>query len=481
VAQAAVAIIEDDDGVRTALAKHLEQHGYRVHAAATGADGMKNLRADPPDLILLDYRLPDADGLELLEEIRRARPEIPVIMMTGFSNVETAVRAMHLGAYDYVSKPFGLDQMIFVVNKGLEAKRLRTETEWAPPTRTLQPFGFDCIVGRTPHMREIVALLGHLAKSEARTILLQGESGTGKDLAAKVIHYNSPHADRPFMNITCTALPEALLESELFGHEKGAFTDARRQKQGLFELADGGTIFLDEISDMAPSLQAKLLRFLEEKAFRRVGGTKDIHVDVCIIAATNRVLRALVERGEFREDLFYRLNIFPVTLPPLRERPDDIPMLADFFVHQYNREFHKDVKGIDPVALAVMQAYHWAGNIRELKNMLEQAMLMARGGILTLADLPVELRTPAGAPPKEPVRPDLFDIGPEGIDLREVERLLVERALKQTRGNQVRAAELLHMSRDQLRYRMQKYNLRTDDGRPAAEAGPGVRPGWEAP
>jgi len=456
VAQPFVAIIEDDETVRRALTIGLQQHGCTVHASATAAGALEFPEGRTPDLVLLDYRLPDADGLTVLEQIRRRWPDLPVIMITGYANVETAVRAMHLGAYDYVSKPFGLDQMMFVVNKALEAKRVRSNVQ-PGASRPFEAFGFDCIVGRSPQMLEAVHLLRRLADSEARTILLQGESGTGKDLAAKVIHYNSPRAGRAFINITCTALPETLLESELFGHEKGAFTDARQTKQGLFELAGGGTIFLDEIGDMPAALQAKLLRFLEEKAFRRVGGTKDIRVDVCIIASTNRVLRALVEQGEFREDLFYRLNIFPVTLPSLRERPEDIPLLAEYFLQQYNREFHKEVTGIDKTALAVMQAYHWPGNVRELRNLIERAMLMARGGLLTLADLPTELKMPASE--KSGSLASAIRIGPEGVDIREVERLLVEQALDEAKGNQSRAAALLRISRDQLRYRMHKYHL----------------------
>jgi len=455
--------------VRSALAKRLKMHGYAADAAATGAEGLKRLAEGGTDLILLDYRLPDADGLELLENIRRQWPDVLTVMMTAYTNVEIAIQSMRLGAYDYVSKPFSLDEMMVVVDKALETKRLRTEVERIR-TKEIEEFGFERIVAHSPKMIEIVNLLKHLAESEARTILLQGESGTGKDLAAKVVHFHSLRAARPFMNITCTALPETLLESELFGHEKGAFTDAHQQKQGLFELADGGTIFLDEIGDMPPSLQAKLLRFLEEKAFRRVGGTKDIRVDVRIIAATNRHLRGLVADGRFREDLFYRLNVFPVTLPPLREHPEDIPLLAEHFVRQYNREFRKEVKRIDPPALAAMLAYNWPGNVREVKNVIERAMLLMRGEELALADLPAELKVPAVRLGTDRVGAQglVVEIGPEGVDIHQVERLLVQKALEQTGGNQSRAAVLLHISRDQLRYRMQKYGLRT----PAGESSP---------
>ena len=453
--------------MRSALAKRLKMHGYTADMAATGADGLKRLADGGTDLVLLDYRLPDADGLELLDKIRRQWPDILTVMMTAYTNVEIAIQAIRLGAYDYVSKPFSLDEMMVVVDKALEAKRLRTEVERIR-TKEIEEFGFDRIVAHSPKMLEIVNLLKHLAESEARTILLQGESGTGKDLAAKVVHFHSPRAGRPFMNITCTALPETLLESELFGHEKGAFTDARQQKQGLFEMADGGTIFLDEIGDMPASLQAKLLRFLEEKAFRRVGGTKDIRVDVRIIAATNRHLRTLVADGRFREDLFYRLNVFPVTLPPLRERPEDIPLLAEYFIRQYNREFRKEVTGIEPAALAAIRAYRWPGNVREVRNVIERVMLLLAGSRLTLDDLPSELKTPAPATVIAERPLTVIEFGPEGIDIHEVERLLVRKALDQTHGNQSRAAALLRISRDQLRYRMQKYGLQDH----AAESSP---------
>ena len=458
MAQPSVLVIDDDVTIRETLTQHLEQHGCHVETAADAAEGLERLAAGGTDLVLLDYRLPDADGLELLEQIRDQRPDVSTIMMTGFTDVAVAIEAMRLKAFDYISKPFAPEEMIAVVDKALEARRLRSEVRHLQTTQ-LQQFGFDRIVARSPEMLQIIHLLQHLAESEPRTILLQGESGTGKDLAAKAIHFNSPRAERSFMNITCTALPESLLESELFGHEKGAFTDAYQRKQGLFELADSGTIYLDEIGDMPPTLQAKLLRFIEEKVFRRVGGTEDIRVDVRIIAATHRDLRALVEQGRFREDLFYRLNIFPVTLPPLRDRPEDIPLLADYFIQEYNREFHKEITGIEPTAMAIMQTYPWPGNVRELRNALERAMLLASGGRLTLADLPAEIRQPparSGAGEGETA----IRLGPEGIDLELVERQLVQQALKRTGGNQTRAAVLLNMTRDQLRYRVQKYGLK---------------------
>jgi DNA-binding NtrC family response regulator len=459
VAQPAVVIIEDEATVRETLAQHLAQHGCHVEAAATAEEGLGRVAGRDTDVVILDYRLPDADGLEVLDRLRREHPEVPTIFMTGFTDIEVAIQAMQRGAFDYVSKPFSADEMMVVVDKALEARRLRSEVDRIRSTQVRQ-FGFERMVARSPAMLEIIHLLRHLAESGPRTILLQGESGTGKDLAAKVVHFNSRRAEQPFMNITCTALPETLLESELFGHERGAFTDARQQKKGLFELAEGGTIYLDEIGDMPPALQAKLLRFLEEKAFRRVGGTEDLQVDVRIIAATHRDLRALVREGRFREDLFYRLNLLPVTLPPLRDRPQDIPLLADHFIAEYNREFHKDVTGVEPTALAIMKAYPWPGNVRELRNVIERAMLLARGGgRMTLADLPAELRQPAAPREPEAENASAIRLGPDGVDLEEVERQLVRQALERTGGNKTRAAALLHMTRDQLRYRIQKYHL----------------------
>ncbi|MEA3367695.1 MAG: sigma-54 dependent transcriptional regulator [Planctomycetota bacterium] len=460
MAQPSVLIIEDEEGVRTALARRLEMNGCLVAAATTGQEGVDHLEATPVDLVLLDYRLPDADGLEILDRIGQEWPDTLTVMMTAYTNMDLAIQAIRLGAYDYVSKPFSLDEMMVVVEKALEAKRLRTEVEWFHTTQQ-EEFGFARVVSRDPRMLEVLNLLKNVAASEARTILLQGESGTGKDLVAKVLHYNSPRAEHPFMNITCTALAETLLESELFGHEKGAFTDAWEQKKGLFELADGGTIFLDEIGDMPATLQAKLLRFLEEKAFRRVGGTKDIVVNVRIIAATNKNLRDLVANRLFREDLFYRLNIFPITLPPLRDRHEDVPLLAKHFVMQYNAEFHKEVTGIDAAAMAVMQAYDWPGNVREMRNLIERAVLLSGSGRLTVDCLPTELMTPAivAGNDSESNPEPLIVLGPKGVDIHEVERLLVEKAIQQADGNQSRAAQLLGLSRDQLRYRLQKFGL----------------------
>src|SRR5439155_6129403 len=330
------------------------------------ADALARHR-DGVDLVLLDYRLPDGDGLSVLKQMKHADPETLVILLTGHSNVETAVEAMKQGAYHYANKPFNLDEIVLLVEKALETTELRREVR-ALRRSQAQPYSPDRIVGDSEAMLQVRALLKKVAASPASTVLLTGESGTGKDLAAKVIHYSSDRANKPFMNVTCSALPETLLESELFGHERGAFTGADRQKRGLFETADGGTVFLDEIGEMVPALQAKLLRFLEEKTFKRVGGSADIRVEVRVIGATNLNLKEEVRQGRFREDLFYRLNVLPIALPPLRDRADDIPLLVAFYVDTYNTEFKKRVRGVAPEALQKLQRHPWPGNIRELRN-----------------------------------------------------------------------------------------------------------------
>ena len=354
-------------------------------------------------------------------------------MLTAYSSVDTAVEAMKQGAYHYANKPFNLDEIALLVEKALETTQLRREVRTLRATQA-QPYSFDRIVGESPALLAVKALLQKIASSPASTVLLTGESGTGKDLAAKAIHYNSSRASKPFMNITCSALPETLLESELFGHERGAFTGADRQKRGLFEMADGGTVFLDEIGEMVPALQAKLLRFLEEKTFKRVGGAADIRVDVRVISATNRNLEEEVRKGRFREDLFYRLNVLPIVLPPLRERADDIPRLVTFYVDAYNGEFKKRVRGVTPEAMQQLQRYPWPGNVRELRNAVERAMLLTEGDTLTAGDLS---GTAAG-----PVRlSDRVELPAAGIDLEQLERSLVVQALERTGWNQTRAAD----------------------------------------
>jgi DNA-binding NtrC family response regulator len=447
---ARILVVDDEELIRWSLVERMKADGYDVVEAGTGAEALEHAR-DGVDLVLLDYKLPDTDGVTVLRRIKELDPDALVILLTAYASVETAVDAMKEGAFHFANKPFDLDDVAFLVSRALETTQLRREVRRLRASQA-QPYSVDRIVGRSTAMEMLRTLLGKVASSPASTVLLTGESGTGKDLAAKVLHYNSDRANKPFMNITCSAMPETLLESELFGHERGAFTDARQQKRGLFEMADGGTIFLDEIGEMVPALQAKLLRVLEERSFRRVGGLQDIKVNVRVIAATNRTLEEEVTAGRFRQDLFYRLNVLPIAMPPLRQHLEDVPALASFYIDAFNREFRKRVKGVSPAAMKQLQAYGWPGNIRELRNTLERAMLLASSDWLESVDFPLVAAPTTTADSG-------FQLPANGVNLEALERSLVHQALERCGGNQTRASALLGLNRDQIRYRMEKFGF----------------------
>ena len=448
-----VLIIEDEKLIRWSLRQRFVEEGYIADEAETGGEGLRKLRDASYDLITLDYKLPDMTGLDVLGDVRKIDPDIVVIMLTAYSNVEDAVTAMRLGAFDYVSKPFKMDELMLTIEHGLETTLLKRQVRDFR-AQMKSRFGIEGIIGACPAMHELFATIRDVASSGASTIFITGESGTGKDLVAKTIHYNSDRADHPFMNITCTAMAETLLESELFGYERGAFTDAKSLKKGLLEVAHGGTVFLDEVGDMPLVLQAKLLRFLEERMFRRVGGVHDIEVDVRVIAASNRDIDKFVEEGKFREDLYYRLNIIPVHLVPLRQRGGDMMLLAKHFVTRFSSEFRKPITAIRPDAEQKLMSYTWTGNVRELRNAVERAVLLCKHDYVDADDLVLGRATEQ---PGEAIAG--LQLPPGGVDLARVEEQLVRQALDQTGGNQTHAASLLRLSRDQLRYRLQKYGL----------------------
>ncbi len=449
-----VLIVEDESLIRWSLRQKFEEREYQVTEAETGTLAVQAIDAGTFDLIMLDYKLPDMTGLDVLRHLRKTDQEAVAIMMTAYSNIDDAVEAIKLGAFDYIAKPFQMDELLLTVDQSLETTKLRREVREL--RRVLQhDYGFDRIIGQDPSMRQLFDLINGVARSNTSTVFLRGETGTGKDLVAGVIHYNSDRAHKPFMNITCTAISETLLESELFGHEKGAFTDARMQKKGLLELADGGTVFLDEVGDMPPVLQAKLLHFLENRRFRRVGGTQEIAVDVRVIAATNRDIEKAIEEGRFRQDLLYRLNVVPIYLPPLRERGDDVILIAQHFINQYAREFKKPIARVEDSAFEKLRRYSWPGNVRELRNVIERAVLLCRGEVLTGNDIVV------GGAPQAREQDDLtgLNLPPGGLDFHQLENKLLRQALAQAGGNQTKAAKLLNLSRDTFRYRLEKHGL----------------------
>jgi DNA-binding NtrC family response regulator len=458
---ATILIVEDEAKMLRLLELNLSEEGYTVQTAPDAETGLKLLRQDRIDLVVTDLKLPGMNGLEFLAAAKRVDARLPVIVMTAYGTVETAVEAMKAGASDYVLKPFSLEEIKLIVRKELDVHSLREEN------RSLREalgrrYEFKNIIAHSARMQEVLATVDRVAPTNS-TVLLGGESGVGKDLIARAIHQHSRRASGPFVKINCTAIPENLLESELFGYEKGAFTGAVNSKPGKFELADKGTIFLDEIGDVPGTIQVKLLRVLQDRDFERLGGTKTLKVDVRVVAATNQDLRAALEEGTFREDLYYRLNVVPISLPPLRERKEDIPYLVDHFIERFAKESGKPIRGITPAAQKLLMEFHWPGNVREVENIIERAVALSSGDTLDIGDIRLDYSPakPGGADSASSAMPagGSAPFPPEGVTLEQFEDEIIKEAVRRANGNKSQAARLLGLSRNALRYRLAKLGV----------------------
>lgn len=438
-----VLVVDDEESVIDAFDVMLSDD-YHVLSAVTGEEALETIKRRHVDLVILDIRLPGIDGMEVLKQIKDLDPQIEIIMVTAIKTVKTAVEAIKLGAYDYILKPFDVDEVKYIIQKIMDKKHLEREVIYLR-SEIQKPAGEEILIGQSLKMRKIYDLIDDMAKTDA-TVIIYGESGTGKELVARSIHFNSPRADKPFVTVDCATIPETLLESELFGHEKGAFSGANQQKLGRFELADGGTVFVDEIGDFKPELQTRLLRVIQEKEIQRVGGRRPIKIDVKIIAATNKDLKQAVAEGKFREDLFYRLNVVPINLPPLRERKEDIPLLIHYFLKRYNEKFNKNITGFTDRALKYMTNYHWPGNIRELQNVIERLVALEKGELITHKSLPFDILVSV----QEKIDGSL----PETISFkearREFEKEFLLGVLEKLKWNQSKAAEMLGIHRNTL-------------------------------
>jgi DNA-binding NtrC family response regulator len=449
-------LIVDDDGVmQETLSDVLKKRGHEIFSVGSGNEALSMIKKNIIDLILLDMKLPDIDGLEVLKKIKEFDTEILVIMMTAFSDVQTAVSAMKSGAYDYINKPFELDELKLLIEKGLETKSLINEVRRLHRQQK-EKYQNNHIYGVSPQIHYVKELIGMISKTHKTSVLIQGESGTGKELAANAVHYNSHRSDKPLMKINCSAIPDSLLESELFGYEKGAFTDAKNTKKGLFELADGGTVFLDEIGDMNPFLQSKILRVLENQTFMRVGGEREIKVEIRIIAATNKDLETMVKEGLFRKDLYYRLKVMVVEMPPLRDRLEDILLLSNLFVEENNKEYKKNIRGFSEEGKKLMIQYPWPGNVRELKNVIERAMILTDQDVITPKHLPFELKQTEKNPGD--AEHEISETTPD-MSLEDMEKIHLSKVLKRLEWNKSKASKTLGISRATLRAKIKKYNL----------------------
>ncbi len=446
-----ILIIEDNDDLLFTISKVLKKEGYDIFTATTGEEGISLFQSELVDLVLLDLKLPKMGGIDVLIKMKEMDPDILILMMSALTDAKPAIEAMKKGAYDYLMKPFELDELKLVVKKALETHKLKREVARFKREHEHR-YPNDAIYGESPSIKEVRDLIKIVAETPKTSVLIQGESGTGKELVANAIHYNGHRADKPFIKLNCSAIPDNLLESELFGHEKGAFTDAKTMKKGLFELSNGGTIFLDEISSMKLSLQPKILRVIESQTFRRIGGVSDIKIDVRVMAATNTDLNELVRKKEFRDDLFYRLKVMEIIIPPLRERREDILLLTKFFLQEYNKEFNRNVHKIDSKTAELLLSYPWPGNIRELKNVIERAVILCKDSVLLPEYLPLELRNGG-----EPIVTPKPSIGK--VSLHEMEKHHILEILKLVNGNKSQAARILDISRSTLREKLKSYKI----------------------
>jgi DNA-binding NtrC family response regulator len=450
-----VLVVDDESLMRDFLKEALGRSDYSVDSASTGEEALEKIKDKDYDIILSDIRMPNMSGMELLKATKEYLPDAKVVMMTAYGTVENAVEAMKLGAFDYVMKPFSADEIELVLRRAFEHKRLILENRLLR-SELAGKYRFENIVGKSPQMQKIFELVEVVADTKA-TVLITGESGTGKELIATAIHYNSSRKDGPFIRINCAAFPEGLVESELFGHEKGAFTGAIRKSRGRFELADGGTLLLDEVSEISPALQAKLLRVLQEREFERVGSGETIQVDVRIISTSNKNLKEQIEKGKFREDLFYRLNVIPMHIAPLRERKEDIPALAEHFLNKYNLENKRSIEGISQKVYDLFMEYPWPGNVRELENFIERAVVTSKGRILIPSDFPKELAF------GKTLTPEAIEVG---CSIYEAEKRLILKTIESQGGNRTKAAEILGISTRTLRNKLQEYGLKEESGDP---------------
>ncbi len=459
-----VLVIDDDESLRRVMEYHLREEGYRVVSAVDGRTGLARFQDEPVDLVLTDIRMPKMDGMELLARLKAMQPELPVVILTAHGTIDSAVEAMKIGAFDYLTKPFSRDQLKGAVRKALEVGELKRENRRLREV-VAERFSFAHMIAGSRAMRAVTEMAARVAQSDA-TVLLVGESGTGKELLAKGIHFHSARARKPFVTVNCAAIPEHLLESELFGHRRGAFTGAVADKQGKFELAAGGTIFLDEVGDLPLLLQVKLLRVLQEREIDKVGDPRPIKVDVRVIAATNRDLEKMIADGAFREDLYYRLAVVSIRVPPLRERADDIPLLVDHFLDKHGERLGRPRPAVDKAVYSALNLYSWPGNIRELENVVERALVLDRDGVIGLDDLPERVRGRERRLGN--VRIELPD---EGISLENVEREIIAAALEKHNWNQTRTAQYLGVTRSTLIYRMQKFGIEREKAAPGRESG----------